>query len=473
MKPYGPYVAARTLFESAVRTMRGMDRLTGMPVLIYTLPRPADVPQLMHRRLVPYTDAGSEQGVPFVVAELPLHAVPAGDPLLAARGALEALVELHSDGRIHGGLTPAQLWAVDGDVRLAGACLPWEALGAGFDAPEGGKSPQADLYALGCSLEAMGGVPDALRVLLDADPRGRPSAREALGLLSRPYQSPARSAPRADDPPPTPEHAAPPAAPEPEAPTLQPDAVSELLSLFDEPVAPQAVTPPAGAEPVLIGEVSPEPPARAPAVPDPTPAVAAPVFPPIRMGFEDVAPPPAPFTVRVVPAPPAPGPSVQAPTPGEDGGLAPVNPRQQPIRIGWEEDNSWRVVRSPDEETRPAAPARAPTRTWALGAVIALVLLSGLLWWRLGSTPTSVGTECCQVDFRVTGGQDKVNISVLKAPGGSGLKRGDLIGAVPGVLQFPDARGAYTLQAEADGYATMQFQVTVPSRAPVEIDLKR
>lgn len=319
MKPYGSYVAARTLYDGAVRTMRGMDRLTGMPVLIYTLPAPQEAPHLLSRRLVPYSDQGWEQGTYFLVAELPLHAVPAGDPLLAARGALEALTELHAGGQVHGGLTPAQLWAVDSDVRLAGAGLPWGPLSSGFEAPEGGKSPQADLYALGCTLEALGGVPDALRGLLSPDPQARPSAREALALLN-----------------------APPAANEP--------APGERLELPDEPPAAQAVTPPEEAPPVVVGE----PPAP---------------FPTIRMGFEEQAggatsapAPAAPLSANTVPANSVPAKTLPIrPVPAGGEPTAP-NPRQAPIRIGWEEDHSWRVVRAPEEEAeaaRPASRARA------------------------------------------------------------------------------------------------------------------
>ncbi len=183
MKPIGPYVAARELpgrdvargvsAPAAVRTLRATDRLTGMPVLVYVLPAAQPVPQLPnHPALLSYSDEGMDGDNAYLVTELPLHAVLAADPVLAARGALAGLAALHSAGLIHGGVTASQLWSVDGRVALAGAGLPWS---------QGPGSPDEDLRALADALAHLGGVPEPLRAL-QATP-GTLTAQAALARL--------------------------------------------------------------------------------------------------------------------------------------------------------------------------------------------------------------------------------------------------------------------------------------------------
>ncbi|UQN05680.1 hypothetical protein [Deinococcus sp. QL22] len=186
MKPIGVYVAARELPGRAVapgtaaaavspaqvRTLRATDRLTGMPVLVHVLPAALPVPQLPdHPALLPYSDEGMDGEDAYLVTELPLHAVLASDPVLAARGALAGLAALHSTGLIHGGVSTSQLWSVDGRVALAGAGLPWS---------EGPGSPDDDLRALADALAQLGGVPEPLRALQDS-----PGTLTALAALAR------------------------------------------------------------------------------------------------------------------------------------------------------------------------------------------------------------------------------------------------------------------------------------------------
>ncbi|WP_045233563.1 hypothetical protein, partial [Deinococcus pimensis] len=71
MKAYGPYVTSRVLAEGDVTTLRGVDRLTGIPVVVHLLPRALDLPALDHPALLPYTDAGAEGPVPYAVTALP------------------------------------------------------------------------------------------------------------------------------------------------------------------------------------------------------------------------------------------------------------------------------------------------------------------------------------------------------------------------------------------------------------------
>ncbi|GAA0518008.1 hypothetical protein [Deinococcus depolymerans] len=205
MKSIGPYVAARELpgrTGSPVRTLRATDRLTGMPVLLHVLPHPPALPALPeHPNVLPVVDSGVDGEHGYLVTELPLQARPASDALLTARGALGALAALHGQGVVHGGLSPAQLWSVDGQVLVAGAGLPWG----------GDPGPADDLYALAVILSGMGPLPAALRPL--AEQPGTLSAAQALSRLNATpgTQGAATSGSRAAQAPAEP--AAPPAPP--------------------------------------------------------------------------------------------------------------------------------------------------------------------------------------------------------------------------------------------------------------------
>ncbi|GAA5435603.1 PEGA domain-containing protein [Deinococcus aquaticus] len=178
-----------------------------------------------------------------------------------------------------------------------------------------------------------------------------------------------------------------------------------------------------------------------------------------------------------------------------------------PIRIGWDEDESWRVVRE-----APAAPERTRPRLprWTLLVVAAALLLGGV-WWALGALPDRVpaqqgspqlvtpavesaaqtgsgtgnaagnvagsdsssagGSACCPVEFRLVGAQGRtVGLTVEAAPPGANLTPGESLGRAPGTVQFPLA-GTYRLRTSVSGYAPASLSVTVPRAAPLTIDL--
>ncbi|MCP2015801.1 hypothetical protein L1280_002978 [Deinococcus sp. HSC-46F16] len=239
MKPIGPYVAARDLGgdpTAAVRTLRATDRLTGMPVLLHVLPHAAPLPELPDSpALLRPSEGGMDGETAYIVTELPPHAHPARDPLLAARGGLEGLAALHAAGLTHGGVSAAQLWSVDGQVALAGAALPWG----------GDPTPEGDVRALLGALETLGELPPSLR--------DRPEGATAQDLLTR-LDAPQEAPPlRATSPA---EAGAEP-TPDP-APTDEPDAPPPLVVT----TVPAEVAP----EP----SPTPEPPRVAPPPPPPT-----------------------------------------------------------------------------------------------------------------------------------------------------------------------------------------------------------
>ncbi|MFC4638523.1 hypothetical protein [Deinococcus hohokamensis] len=553
MKPIGPYVAARELPgpAGAVRTLRATDRLTGMPVLLHLLPRPVTLPALPdHPALLPPTDAGFDGDQAYVATELPPHAQAASDPLLAAQGALAALAALHGAGLVHGGVAPAQLWSLDGEVRLAGAGLPWRAQGA---------SPEADLRDLADALEALGGLPRPLQALRGGPHEAQITAQAALDRLARGH-----SGPGSEDSGPTghagafvpevpphdgspivlgdlPEVAQDPApATPPEDTRARPQtvviqAVPQTAALASAGAPTSAPVP--GASPAPFSTSGRETPQerrrrenearRAQAILDAQAgarrkaerlraqaeqAEAAPAVPtPIRIGFaeaeaepDDLPPWPegpaaaetAPRlqlrTVERLPAslrrsaapdttaapdtaedPPAESHSARATEPGR---LPARHVVHQPIRIGWDEDDSWRVVREPEA---PSAPHRARRPRWVLPLVAALVLLGLGLWASrsLGApqaVPTASSgaaapaTPCCDVRFALQGSQAKV--VVLSAPEDANLTPGQTLGHAPGVIHFP-LQGRYRLRVEADGYGPAVLNLSVPRNRPVEIAL--
>ncbi|WP_221088181.1 hypothetical protein [Deinococcus aquaedulcis] len=531
MKSIGPYVAARELPgrpRSPVQTLRATDRLTGMPVLLHLLPAGAALPDLpAHPHLLVPADSGTEGGQDYVVTELPLQARPASDPELTARGALAALSALHDQGLVHGGLSGAQLWSVDGHVLLAGAGLPWGGQGR----------PADDLYALAVILHELGGLPRALEPLVTQP--GSLSAAQALARLGAaergagrassepspaqvaPAPEPARPAPEAPAPaqrvptPPAPHDGTPivlgtPAsepAPAPGAPT-GPETPQERRRRENEARRAQAALD-AQAAAARKAEARR---AQAAAAGSPPPA-------PIQIGFDDDLPTwapdarPAPgpaaaqtqVSVREVQRLPAslrrqvaPRPEAEAPAPdASDAEPAPTRlPRRtaaEPIRIGWDEDDSWRVVReAPAPAPRPTMPEWAKPEWFGprrAVAVLAALLLVGGTWWGLSrrtptpqssapaaatpvsATPASGAQTCCEVRVTVRGAPGvSARLSLLAAPEGAGLPRNQDLGRAPGVLRLP-VPGTYRLRVAADGWSPATLTVTVPRTQPVTIDL--
>lgn len=497
-----------------MRTLRATDRLTGMPVLLHVLDRVVILPELPHTpALLPFTDSGVDGEAVYLVTELPPHAVPASDPLLAARGALAGLAALHESGLTHGGVGPAQLWSVDGRVALAGAGLPWGR----------GERPEDDLRDLAATLETLGGVPAPLR-----DAPETLSARELLARLGRPAEPPAPPAQDAG-------------VPEEADPAKKPPGRREGKGRGTWRL-PNLARPPAGAG-TPGTEPAPAPARQEPENPDtpgnvagsaPTPPPGAPDRPGVlRTGFEDEAPAREGTARRErgVLAPSAPREAGPAPPPlldldlgealgaggelsasarerlrdtsglppepdsligaailhrGEGrprpeaggGGSTPRRVVDKPIRIGWEEDHSWRVVRN-------GGPAPAPARSvprW-LGpalAVAALLLILGLVWVLLAARAPRAGVAapqarvaqaCCDVRFTVRGGAGvPVRLSVVTAPEGAGVPSGAELGTVPGPVRLPGP-GTYTLRVAAEGFAPGTVTITAPSSQPIAIDL--
>ncbi len=526
--------------------MHGIDRLTGMPVLLHRLPEfvvPSAIPE--SASLLPVYEVDIWDGQPYAITELPLAAIPATHPGSAALGALRALAALHAAGQVHGGLNAGQLWQVGREVRLAGAGLPWHS----------GASTAGDLSALGQALDSMGARPAALNnletltaaqalaaleeALVGNRPPGQQHAerREAQQAMPGPFdrrqverrQALGKAAEQAGSlaspavQPPTdrligpsprqlsqPEKARPLGVAPAEAaalPTNAPDSASPAEfpragSASQAAPTPAPVSYRSAQDIIVIGEpeAAPTPPpardqAEEPVAGEPARSVPVRLIPaPIRIGFgegpealpdwtpDDWTPverQERPEPLQSVHATPAgvrevalgratrfvPATSPSAATSDPQGGQ-----RGPPLRIGWEEDHSWRVVKSGPERRRLAAPRlRAGGARRAVLALL-LALLGATAFWFAGRSGGASG--CCTQRFTVGGGQQSVQVRLVQAPPGSPLRPGALIGTAPGVLTFPDVPGSYTLSFSTAGHAATTGTVTVPSTQAFEIALK-
>ena len=155
----------------------------------------------------------------------------------------------------------------------------------------------------------------------------------------------------------------------------------------------------------------------------------------------------------------------ETPTAAGDQGMA-GGPRKQALRIGWEEDHSWRVVKSVEEARSPLA--RRPL--WPLAVLVLAVLAGAAYWW--SSQNAAPAAACCSQQFTVLGSKLPVKVTLVQAPPGSPLQPGAMIGTAPGLLKFPDAPGVYTLRFSAEGHGALTGAVTVPSAQAFSIMLK-
>ena len=578
--------ASANLVLSALASlpMHGIDRLTGMPVLLHRLDEfvvPAALPGSPH--LLPVTEVDIWDAHPYAVTELPPAAALATHPATAALGVLRALTALHAAGQVHGGLNAGQFWQVGREVRLAGAGLPWQP----------GAGPDADMHALGQALDTLGARPAVLLRLEQMTAQQALAALEAAMLPLEPVSTvQAGAQPERDDivpltlpqpeltradlgwnglggaettplMPPGSDAVANDGAPAAgtawnrrktdraaqatasqsvlegrpkEAVVVDVSATQTVIAPIPEPLP--APAPYRSAEDVIViadapqasqGQANRTPPDEAQGglravdgqatsdasrkpVTGTGPAV-RPVPAPIRIGFTgdlerdgpeadspDDLPGPLPDwtpersepaavdaqTKRATSFAPASAPvqpakevsdSTESGHPvlnpaarrGQDDpeAASPQAARMQPLRIGWEEDHSWRVVK-PGPERRSALTRRFPV--WLL-ALVLLALLAGAAFWLLGRAG-SPAAACCSVNFTVSGSSQSVQVRLVKAPPGSTLQPGAVIGTAPGLLKFPDTPGQYTLKFSAQDHGALTAAVTVPSGQPFAIALK-
>jgi hypothetical protein len=535
VKTFAQYAATRLLREHAARTLTfggvavgtgaiqtfaGVDLITGMPVLIYTLPeRPADIPAVFSDSIPAILETGFEHGMGYVIAASAPGFAPLKPTLSQprmewlARLSAQALVDAHAVGLFHGNLEPAHFLANNDALMLEGWGLPWGEANPDYRAPEGGTSAAADVFAWARSLQMLGRGNARLMLTgemgrwiahgLNPKPGDRPTAQEmvlALEKLSKRAANPVSSSPTSSasssiaptlEPTGTPVE--PPLPTETRLQDLEAKLSAELPPL--EPAAPVTLEPSKVLDPLL--EVPEEPATEnlEPEAPSARPGLEEATEPlPERMESDAHVPvfnsDPAQLHEPEHLAADEPDVKLRPPRESEFDPEAPepgllVRREANPIRIGFEEDDeSWRQVVRP---TDGSAPRRAGLERFLLPGIITVVLallVAGLAWWFLrpraatdaGVTPLTVPGDPVAgtvVNFTLRPGSNlSGRLSVVAAPEGSTLTPGSVLASVPGPVLFTTT-GAYKLRVTVDGYKPAEFTLNVPGQTEIVLELRQ
>ena len=469
--------------EAVIYTWAGVDLVTGMPVLVYSLPgQPPSIKAVYSEFLPAVLETGERDEIAYVVAAFAPGYVPIKPGLSEsrlrwlARSSARALFDAHVGGLAHGDLQPEHFYAQGEHLIVAGFGLPWADEKSAYRAPEGTGEFPADVYAWArCVQFFAGGNPDVAipgelgRLVghcLHMDPRERPTAGELVLALEQVLTETTPPAPK----------------PEPEA--VKPE---------DGVVAVTATTIPVPPSPVFPTTTTPEIEARPVEVPVASEIAAVPVEPE----------PPAPPVVVPAPRPPEPVRPAARATPPSPEPVVDTHPLREPEGMEADEPDVPIIVRAnrsriedfegpyrPNWNEEISVPAQTPRRGWwgsrLLWGMVLLGLLVAMLFTLLSRNPatgvpeqplapvrpapttsstpdpTAPATNFV-VNFEIEGGgTQKGRLIVVTAPPESGLKVGDMLANVPGPVLFT-AAGQYTLQIAFEGFEAKTTEITVPS----------
>ena len=537
MRTFAQYAATRLLREhpartltfggvavsaGAIQTFAGVDLITGMPVMIYTMPeRPAEIPQVYSDSIPTILEVGFEHELGYVVAA----SAPGFGPLKPtlswprlewlARISASALADAHAVGLHHGNLEPAHFLASSDQLMLEGWGLPWGDPQADYRAPEGGTSAAADVFAWARSLQALGRGNPRLMLTgemgrwiahgLNPKPQDRPTAQEMVMALEKLLK---REAALSRDP-------------------TEP-VVSSDVALTSPNLGSPALSSPVLNSPVLSSEqklrdLEQQLTLELPPLEDTSitlePSTALEASPPLESALA-VTPTPTPvpleeateaLPLRVESYVEARGEAANWPIfqadPAQldepehlaadepDVQLRPVRESEfdaeapepgllarrdsSPIRIGFEaDDDSWRQVVRPQDGQRSAT-----RRVLPILLVVAIACGLGLVWLLrpqatgAGSadvTPLTVpgdpvaGTVVNFKFSRDIGASGR--LSIVTAPAAAKLTAGSVLASVPGPVLF-SAVGTYRLSVAVDGFKPAEISVTVPGLTEFVLEL--
>lgn len=498
METFGQYAATRPLrehpiapreaggvltAEGIIRTFMGVDLVTGMPVIVYTMPAPAPrFAEVYSEHLPAILERGENDGVGYViVASAPGYAplrptLPEPRLHWLARCSVKTLFDAHAAGLVHTHLHPEHFYAQGDHLFIEGFGLPWADEQSPYRAPEGSGQPPADVFAWARCMNTFGkGDPSKLidaelgRLIghcLNPKPCERPTAGELVLALEQILGPKAASLANdsegildVPDAAPVPVKPVPvQSIPRPEPVTPVP-VIAQMLEhtptprVSDTPPELNSLSVPAGLEadePDVVVRVNPRP-ARTEAVEDE---------------------PVTPTYTRLRPAQNTVEPTPEAPE-GQDRSDRDVlstrvdEPEpQSTIRIGWSDDDSWRPVRAPT----PPVPSGPPLLVLLLGGVLTIALLGGLVWFLRGNpsapnelTANPTVTVPSIMTFQLDPPTGRAGrLTVVSAPAGANLKPDAVLATVPGPVLFT-APGTYRLRVTIDGYETAEISLEIPS----------
>jgi hypothetical protein len=212
MQTFSQYAATRPLRrpssatvavqDEQIQTFAGVDVVTGMPVIVYTMNEaPPNIPEVYSESIPIVLESGMQDQTGFVVVSsapgyLPLRLGLSQTRIeWLSRISAKALADAHAGGLVHGDLCPDHFFVQGDHLLLEGWGLNWHDTQPDFMPPEGQGAAAADVFAWARTMQAYGkGDP---RKLLDGEmgrlighclnpkPQERPTALELVIALEQ------------------------------------------------------------------------------------------------------------------------------------------------------------------------------------------------------------------------------------------------------------------------------------------------
>ncbi len=542
MQTFSQYAATRPLRASSsgtasgatavaesIQTFAGVDVVTGMPVIVYTMPgQPPSIVEVINESIPVVLETGMQVETGFVVVSsapgyLPLRLGLSQTRLeWLTRISAKALSDAHAGGLVHGDFNPSHFFVQGDYLLLEGWGLNWQNTQPDFTPPEGQGEAAADVFGWARTMQAFGkGDP---RKLLDGEmgrlighclnpkPQERPTALELVIALE---QVIGKKTLKPEVKTVTLDHAISPSiAPEmlePAIPETEPDMIPvtekleipnvqileplklepiqtvDPLTSIDEGIRIVAITK--APEGIQIAEVQApaEPVSLNPPTLENSPLVSQAVLEPnsLSQPEHDLREPEnlAADEPDIVPSvrpehEPVALPSLEGNTePGVvlyKGGQPPGNT----IRVGFDDDDSWRSVKPYERpKTNPFILPIALVIAVLLG-ILAIVLLT-----RKPPQPTTGNTiqtpsitnpsQNSIVNFIVKSSSNQTaRLTVISAPSNANLTSGALLATIPGPVLFPYP-GVYKVRVSMPNFAPGDVSVNVPQDKEIVIQLRQ
>jgi hypothetical protein len=522
--------ASGTAVAESIQTFAGVDVVTGMPVIVYTMPgQPPSIADVISESIPVVLETGIQDQTGFVVVSsapgyLPLRLGLSQVRLeWLTRVSAKALSDAHDGGLVHGDFNPSHFFVQGDHLLLEGWGLNWQNPQPDFTPPEGQGTAAADVFAWARTMQAFGkGDP---RKLLDGEmgrlighclnpkPQERPTALELVIALEqvigkKPLKpevktvqldqvigasptpetlEPVTPETKIDQPPPLTERL--------ETPSIQieplkfePIQTVDPLMPIDEGIKIVAIAK--APEGIQIGEAQ----AHTDPVPlnPPTLEHSATAAPSETLESNSTSQPEHDLREPENLAADEPDivPSVRpehepVPLPTSDGNIEPGvvmykdgQPPGNTIRVGFDDDDSWRSVKP---YTRPKTnPLILPI---ALVVIVLLGILAIVLLTRKPPQPTtsnSIQTPSITnpsqnsiVNFVVkSSSKQTARLTVISAPTKANLAPGALLATIPGPVLFPYP-GAYKVRVSMPNFAPGDVTVNVPQDKEIVIQLRQ
>jgi serine/threonine protein kinase len=553
MQTFSQYAATRPLRspggtiavqDGLIQTYAGVDVVTGMPVIVYTMPgQPPSIAEVINESIPVVLETGMQNETGFVVVSsapgyLPLRLGLSQVRLeWLTRTSAKALSDAHAGGLVHGDLNPSHFFVQGDHLLLEGWGLGWQNAQADFTPPEGQGEAAADVFAWARTIQAFGkGDP---RKLLDGEmgrlighclnpkPQERPTALELVIALEQVIAKktlkpevktmqldPPRieaetpevleqvpSETKVENPPTVTEYLETPSNQAPQPLKLEPTETLEMRIPIDEGIKIIAVGKAPERTPMIEPQAQPDLEIKHPQTPTlekpPTPTSLPTLEPQAESELheselhepelhESELREPENLAADEPDIIPSARPEHEpVPLPTHDGSIEPgvvIYKDEQPssgtIRVGFEEDDSWRSVKP------YARPKSNPFILPIALVVIALLGILGVVILTHKSPPNRAGntiqtpsignpSQNSIVNFIVNSSvRQTARLTVISAPSNANLVSGALLATIPGPVLFPYP-GAYKVRVSMPNFAPGDVTVNVPQDKEIVVELRQ